>query len=152
RRRCSSGRRRSRWQTASGARSSGSRARSPRTSRRSTTCRQGVLAGREAEIVVLLGERGRRDGAVEVAFERELPFLDQPDRLVVVRLPSDVEPEAVVLERPNGGVRAKRVPHEVREVEVPLPRNQVERGRLEHVDAHAHREVELRLLSESDYL
>ena len=63
--------------------------------------------------------RGRgSDCPVEVALHRELPFLHHPDRLVVVLVPADVEPEAVVHERARRARPAReRGLYEIREVE-----------------------------------
>src|SRR5436190_18069273 len=156
--RSSTGNRRCRSRTACGGRSSGTERRSRPTSRRSTTSRAGEadLAGQvrgrgvEAELVVASPVGDSRRGLEFVVESRELPLLEEGDRLVVVLLAPDVEPQPVVFVRSDVRSGAEEGLNEIGKIEIAALGEKLEDGRFHRIDPHAHQEVELRLLRETD--
>ena len=80
----------------------------------------------------------------------EVALLEQGDRPVVILLAADVEPEAVEGERSDRDLVRQEPLDEIREIEIAVLGDEVEDLRLQHIDAHADREVELRFLGEVD--
>ena len=74
------------------------------------------------------------------------PVSPQLDGVLVVLVPPDVEPEALVDERADRLAVVEERLDEVGEVERPLGRDDRQHGRLERVDAHADVPGHLRLL------